>query len=48
LKKRDELMEKHDQLKTASERGWEDVKKGTEKAWNELEEAFTKATAQFK
>ena len=47
-KKRDEFMKKHEQFKTASEHGWEDVKVGAEKAWNELEEAFGKAIAHFK
>ena len=47
-KKRNEIMNNHKQLKTASEHGWEDVKVGTEKAWNELEESFDKAVARFK
>jgi len=47
-KKRDELMKRQSQLKTASEHGWEDIKVATERAWNELEDAFDKVVARFK
>ena len=47
-KRRDEFVKKHDQLKTAGEHKWEDIKVGTEKTWNELEDAFDKAVARFK
>lgn len=47
-KKRDELKEKHDQLKKAGESAWEDVKTGTENAWNELKSSVDKATNRFK
>jgi len=47
-KRRDEFVKKHDQLKTASQHGWEDVKVGTEKAWSELEQGFDKVVARFK
>jgi chromosome segregation ATPase len=47
-KMRDDVKDKHNQLKQASESAWEDVKSGTEKAWNELTEAVDKATHRFK
>lgn len=47
-KRRDEFVQKHGQLKIASEQKWEEVKVGTEKTWNELEDAFDKAVARFK
>ncbi|MDF2875283.1 MAG: hypothetical protein K0R22_1966 [Sporomusa sp.] len=47
-KMRDDVKDKHNQLKHASENAWEDVKSGTEKAWNELTEAVDRATHRFK
>jgi DNA repair exonuclease SbcCD ATPase subunit len=46
-KKRDELQEKHEQLKKAGEHAWKDVKAGTEKAWRDLKDSVDKATKRF-
>ena len=46
--KRDDLKEKYEQLRKASDSAWEDMKEGTENAWNEFKEAVTKATGHFK
>ena len=46
--KRDDLKEKYEQLRKATDSSWEDMKEGTENAWNELKGSFTKATEHFK
>jgi TolA-binding protein len=47
-KERDVLIKQHEQLKTASIHGWDDIKVGTEKAWDELEGTFDKVVRRFK
>ncbi|HEY5583843.1 MAG TPA: hypothetical protein VIK78_05045 [Ruminiclostridium sp.] len=44
----DDLKEKYEQLRKASESSWQDIKEGTENALNELKESFANATERFK
>lgn len=46
--KRDDLKEKYEQLRKATESSWEDMKEGTENAWNELRKSVAKVTEHFK
>lgn len=42
------VHEKMDELRTAGEGAWEDVKAGVELAWRDLEDAYERAVSKFK
>ena len=46
--KQQALNEKLDELRTASESAWDDVKAGVDLAWHDLEHAFERAVNKFK
>lgn len=46
--KQEEARTKLNELKTAGDEAWEDVKKGAEKAWAEIKIAYKDATSRFK
>jgi hypothetical protein len=46
--KQEEARTKLQELKTAGDEAWEDVKKGAEKAWVEVKTAYRDATSRFK
>lgn len=43
-----ELHEKLDELRSAGEGAWEDIKAGVESAWRDLQAAFERAAERFK
>ncbi len=46
--KQDGAWEKLNELKTAGDEAWDDLKIGAGKAWAEVEAAFHEATSKFK
>ena len=46
--KEDEAKTKLQELSTAGDEAWEDVKAGAEKAWAEVKTAYQDATSRFK
>jgi len=45
--KREKMGQKLDQIDTASEDAWKDIKKGVDNAWHSLNEAIKKARSHF-
>ena len=46
--KQNDAKAKLQELKTAGDDAWEDIKKGAEKAWAEVKTAYHDATSRFK
>jgi predicted nucleotide-binding protein (sugar kinase/HSP70/actin superfamily) len=47
-RKQEEARTKLQELKTAGDEAWEDVKKGAEKAWSEVKTVYHDAKSRFK
>jgi hypothetical protein len=46
--KQNEAKTKLQELRTAGDEAWEDIKKGAEKAWSEVKAAYHEASSRFK
>ena len=46
--KRDEILNRLQEMRHSSDEAWEDLRKGIDQAWSHLREAFDQAKSHFK